>query len=274
MLGAKWPTYYTVGRNEAPNGVPAPISRLLGLWVSPMDRESVGMGGQCHPPPAARLKPQSKGADGHGSESATLPRRRGNCAFQTTTKSATAMTDFDDWDKPTPIQTKSIADVLKDGSKRDYLNDEFKRLAERGRKAEEAVACYLERCGFEVRLPEKKIRDNIEDRKQFSDEGDLFYKKNDIWYQVEVKSHDYRTKPFTCIADFPFKDVLLAREHRMNFRRTYKWVMVSSDFRYGAVTPLESVIYWYKDTRTKKNYGTTETDWYVPVSHTKIVKLI
>lgn len=181
----------------------------------------------------------------------------------------------DDWDKPTPIRSKTIADVLKDGSKsRDYMNDEFKRLAERGRQAEEAVARYLERCGFEVRLPEKKIRDNIEDRKQFSDEGDLFYKKDDIWYQVEVKSHDYRTKPFTCIADFPFKDVLLAREHRMNFRTTYKWVMVSSDFRYGAVTPLESVIYWYKATRNKKNYGTTETDWYVPVSHTKIVKLV
>lgn len=171
---------------------------------------------------------------------------------------------------------KSVADVLRDGSKsRDHMNDEFKRLAARGRQAEEAVASYLESKGFEVRLPEKHIRENIEDRHKHSDEGDLFYKKDDTWYRVEVKSHDYRTKPFTCIADFPFPDVLLEREHRMSdsFRKTYKWVMVSSDFKYGAVTSLESVIYWYKRTVKKKNYGTTETDWYVPVSHVKIVKL-
>ncbi len=183
------------------------------------------------------------------------------------------MDDYD-WGLPEPKKTKSIADVLKDSSKRDYLNDEFKRRAERGRQAEEAVARYLERCGFEVRLPEKIIRENIEDRKKFSDNGDLFYKKDDVWYEVDVKSHDYKTKPFTSVEEFPYPNVLLAREHRMNFRRTYKWVTVSSDFRYGIVTPLESVIYWFKETRTKKNYGTVETDWYVPKEHAKVVKLV
>jgi hypothetical protein len=240
-----------------------------------MGWESVGMGGQCHPPPAARLKPQCRGADGAGSESASTPGNGGIAPLKPHQK-CIEMTD--DWDKPTPIRNTTIADVLKDGSKRDYLNDEFKRLADRGRQAEQAVARYLERNGFEVRLPEKKIRENIEDRHKFTDEGDLFYRKvgsEGHWHRVEVKSHDYRTPPFTCIADFPFKDVILEREHRMkeSFPYVYKWVMVSSDFRYAAVTSLESCIYWYKETRKKKNYGTTETDWYVPVGHTKIIKL-
>ncbi len=143
----------TVGRNEAPNGVPVPVSRLHGLWGSPMGWESVGMGGQCHPPPAARLKPQCRGADGAGSESASTPGNGGIAPLKPHQK-CIEMTD--DWDKPTPIRNTTIADVLKDGSKRDYLNDEFKRLADRGRQAEQAVARYLERNGFEVRLPEKE----------------------------------------------------------------------------------------------------------------------
>lgn len=184
--------------------------------------------------------------------------------------------DDDDWLSPSLPKTKSVADVLKDGSRsREYMNESFKVRAERGWQAEEKVAEYLRNHGLEVRHPEKKIRENIEDRKDYTDEGDVFYKKDGVWYCIEVKSHAEWIKPFTCKADWPFEHVLLERKHRMkkSFQRTYKWVTVSSDFQYATVTPLESCIYWFEKTIFKKNYGTYETDWYVPLEHVKIIKL-
>jgi len=67
--------------------------------------------------------------------------------------------DDDDWLSPSLPKTKSVADVLKDGSRsREYMNESFKVRAERGWQAEEKVAEYLRGHGLEVRHPEQKIR--------------------------------------------------------------------------------------------------------------------
>lgn len=161
---------------------------------------------------------------------------------------------------------------------REYLETAFASAIERSKPSIEAVAGYLRRNGFEVQIPEIIVRDKIENRRKYADNGDLFYwrKGDKKRLRVEVKHQESYTKPFTGYADFPYNDVLVGRQHLVDryFDLVHRYIMVSSDHRYGAVISPETKPEWRLREKRKANWGTIETDYYCPVLLTKIVKLV
>ena len=60
---------------------------------------------------------------------------------------------------------------------KEYLETAFASAIERSRLSINVVASHLKSQGFEVFIPEIIIRDKIENRHKYTDEGDLFYLK-------------------------------------------------------------------------------------------------
>lgn len=166
----------------------------------------------------------------------------------------------------------------KSDKSREYLESAFAAAIERSKPSIKAVADHIQSQGFEVHIPEIIVRDKIENRHRYADNGDLFYwKAGDInRRRVEVKHHESYIRPFNSLESFPFDYALIGRQHLIdrNFDKVHRYVIVSSDHKYGILIKPESRHAWFLQTMKKKNWGTIETDYYCPLEHTDIIKLV
>lgn len=165
--------------------------------------------------------------------------------------------------------------MLEDSTKsKEYLETAFKAAVEGSRPSIEAVANYLKRQGFKVEIPEIVVRDKLENRHKFEDNGDLFYWKDGVKLRVEIKHH--KTMPdFTGYGDHKYNTVLIGRKHliQKNIHLVHRYVSVSQNLRYATVVNPDTRHQWRLEEKFKHNWGTMEWDYYCPVLLSKIIRL-
>jgi hypothetical protein len=91
------------------------------------------------------------------------------------------------------------------------------------------IAEFLTRIGFDIQVPELKLRESSKDRLKYTDDGDLLCEER----RIEVK---HSSKNFSCADDYPFRSIIIDEEYKIKDRlHTLKfYVIVSQDMKYAA----------------------------------------
>jgi hypothetical protein len=159
------------------------------------------------------------------------------------------------------------------------MTDQHRRFLERLRKssdAVEAVACWLERNGFQVEVPQLRYAPTAAEHEKYSDNGDIIIigggKPTDIGKRVEVKQI---TPPFTGPHDWPFKEAFVSGMSHVDKAgdSVLAYVTVNHDLRCGAVMTMETRPLWYVRETLDRNTGNMAKFYACPLSHVLFRKI-
>lgn len=130
-----------------------------------------------------------------------------------------------------------------------------------------AVAMYLTRLGMNVQINGLHYAPKYDERKQYSDLGDLCVLK-----RIEVKQY---TSDWTSMDDYPFQDALVCSKSSWDNakEKPLGYIILNRLGTHAMMINHDSKMYWYEKEITDSRRNTTAPTYACPLEFIKFVNL-
>lgn len=131
------------------------------------------------------------------------------------------------------------------------------------------IARWFSRLGWGVSMAPSYAAPQFEDRKAYSDNGDLVINRGERLERVEVK---HLSVSFTSADDWPFKDFIVDGKESFDSKKKKPdyYVVVSNDFMALAILSVSTRESWNVEKRADKNCNGHQKDYYVANKETPL----
>lgn len=112
--------------------------------------------------------------------------------------------------------------------------------------------------GETIVRPAMNIRPSFKDRKNYSDDGDLFIQR-----RIEIKKRSFS---FSGADDFPYDSVFVDSADRVDSSRVWRYYIWSDDLKSFLIVPSNTKEKWKRRTVYNKRHGENRTYYVAPLA--------